>query len=266
MDLQYDILGQGPPIVMIHSPGVDSREWKHLVPLLAGSFRVITFDARGTGQSPAPQEPFSLVEDLYRLLRHLQTGDQEHALVKQGKVTLLGHSMGGQTATDFTLTYPEMVEGLILLAPSLSGYNYSPEFLDYMAHVNSLAPDIAKLVEASLDGPNYRVVMASQERDFLIEMQTSYMTRVFTEWRSFEVLWPQPPAIKRLEEITCPALFVKGDVEWADMEGVAQEFSRLPAIKYAEIAGADHMLALTHPRELAAAIIGFVNDTAAAGR
>ncbi len=251
MDLKYDIQGEGTPILLIHSPGVDSREWMFLVPMLARTNRVITFDGRGTGQSPAPLEPINLVEDVHRLLQHLHLE----------KVALLGHSMGGQTATDFTLTYPGMVECLILLAPSLTGFNYSPEFVDWMAQINSLAPDIGKMVEFSLSGPNYAVVMTSPQRDFLTEMQTQYMIRVFTEWKSFEVIWPEPAAITRLEQIDCPALFVSGSVEWNDMRLVAHEFERLPAVRFVEISGADHMLALTHPQELASAVQEFMRKT-----
>ena len=220
--------------------------------MLANSHRVITYDGRGTGQSPAPLEPINLVEDVKQLLQHLHLD----------KVTLLGHSMGGQTATDFTLTYPALVERLILLAPSLTGFNYSPEFLGWIARINSLAPDIVKMVELSLSGPNYAVVMGGAQREFLTEMHTQYMNRVFTEWKSFEVIWPEPAAITRLEEITCPTLFISGSVEWNDMRQVAQEFERLPAISFVEIPEADHMLALTHPSELACAIREFMPKTA----
>ncbi|MFM1654985.1 alpha/beta fold hydrolase [Brevibacillus sp. B_LB10_24] len=248
MDLYYEMQGEGSPIVMFHSPGVDSREWKYIAPILAKSWKVITFDGRGTGRSPAPQSPTSLVEDLRKLLEHLGLE----------RVTLVGHSMGGQAVTDFTLTYPSMVERLIVIAPSLTGFTYSREFTDWMASVNSAAPDIARLVDLSLAGPNYRVTMAGPHRDFLREMTTRYMTRVFTEWKSFEVLWPEPPAIERLEEIAVKTLFIHGRIEWPDMFKIAEHFKRVPSIRFAEIEEGDHMLTLTHASELAWHIRHFI--------
>ncbi|KWX69875.1 alpha/beta fold hydrolase [Paenibacillus jilunlii] len=248
MDLFYEIEGDGSPIVMIHSGGVDSRVWKYMVPELARSFKVITFDGRGTGRSPAMLEPTSLVEDLRRLLEHLGLD----------RVTLVGHSMGGQIATDFTLSYPSMVEQLVVIAPSLSGYVYSQEFTNYMTSVNAAAPDIPKLVELSLAGPNYRATMSSPQRSFLSEMHTNYMVRVFTEWKSFEVLWPEPPAIERLEKIAASTLFIQGTIEWPDIYNIAEHFKRVPAIRFAEIKGADHMLVLTHAEQLANCIQHFV--------
>ncbi|MCM3290473.1 alpha/beta hydrolase [Paenibacillus sp. MER 180] len=72
MDLNYSIYGTGEPIVLIHSGDIDSRAWGELVPLLARTHQVVTFDARGTGRSPAPQEPLNLVEDLRQLLDDLK--------------------------------------------------------------------------------------------------------------------------------------------------------------------------------------------------
>ncbi|URJ61331.1 alpha/beta fold hydrolase [Paenibacillus polymyxa] len=89
-------------------------------------------------------------------------------------------------------------------------------------------------------------------------MHTHYMTRVFTEWKSFEVLWPEPPSIERLEKIAASTLFIQGTIEWPDMYNIAEHFKRVPAIRFAEIEGADHMLVLTHAEELANSIRQFV--------
>lgn len=248
MELFYEIEGEGSPIVMIHSGGVDSRVWRYMVPELAQSFNIITFDGRGTGRSAAMQEPTSLVEDLRKLLEHLGLN----------RVTLVGHSMGGQVATDFTLLYPSMVKQLVVIAPSLTGFVYSQEFTNYMTSVNAAAPDISKLVGLSLAGPNYRATMASPHGSFLSEMHAHYMTRVFTEWRSFEVLWPEPPTIERLEQIAVSTLFIQGTIEWPDMYNIAEHFKRVPAIQFAEIQGADHMLILTHAKQLANCIQHFI--------
>ncbi|EPY13430.1 alpha/beta fold hydrolase [Paenibacillus alvei] len=248
MDLSYSIYGTGEPIVLIHSGGVDSRAWGELVPLLARTHEVVTFDARGTGRSPAPQVPLNLVEDLRQLLDDL----------KLEQVTLVGHSIGGELATNFTLSSPDRVARLIAVAPSLTGFIFSETYRGWIQQLNSLAPDVSKMIQFSLQGPIYRTVMASGQRDIFIDMHTQYFTRVFTEWRSFEVIWPQPRAIEQLEEIAVPTLFMYGTVEWDDMRMIAEEFKRIPRIAFVEIEGADHMLPLTHPQEMAPHILSFL--------
>ena len=250
MDLFYEVKGTGAPIVMVHSPGTDSREWQQITPILAEQYQVITFDMRGMGRSPSPQCPTDIVKDLKDLLDHLN--------LKQ--VSLVGHSMGGQVATAFALAYPSIVDRLILIAPSLSGFVYSQSFMDYMAQINAAAPDIPKMIELSTGGPNYRIIMESEHKDLFLEMHTQYMTKMLTEWKSFDVIWPQVPAIERLDELAPAALFVQGTVEWPEMKDIAEHFERVPFIQFSEFADADHMLTLTHGKRLAQLILNFLKE------
>ncbi|MGE7052772.1 alpha/beta fold hydrolase, partial [Paenibacillus glucanolyticus] len=112
MDLHYEVYGNGKPVVLIHSGGADMRDWSSVVPLLSEDFHVISFDGRGAGRSPSPIEPANYVQDLLSLLDHLN--------IPQAAV--VGHSMGGQIATEFAIQYPERVSELILIAPALSGF------------------------------------------------------------------------------------------------------------------------------------------------
>ena len=68
-------------------------------------------------------------------------------------------------------------------------------------------------------------------------MHTLYMTRVFSEWKSFEVIWPMPPAIERLEELLAGTLFIQGTVEWEDMQRIAEQFKRVQDIRFEVIEG-----------------------------
>jgi pimeloyl-ACP methyl ester carboxylesterase len=99
MDLHYEVQGKGEAVVLIHSGGADLRDWELIAPQLAQTYQVITFDGRGAGQSPPLLEPANYVEDLRQLLDHLHLD----------RVILVGHSIGGQIATDFALAYPDRV-------------------------------------------------------------------------------------------------------------------------------------------------------------
>lgn len=253
MDLFYEVQGKGTgsPILMIHSGGVDSRTWKNLAPALAESHQVITFDGRGTGHSPAPHAPMNIVEDMKSLLDHLNLAS----------AVLIGHSMGGQAATEFALKYPEMTDRLILIAPALSGFSFSKAYTDWVMEVNSFAPDYVKMTEFSLQGPPYRVTMSGPHRDFFSEMHLQYMKRVFTEWRSFELIWPETPAIERLEQLRAETLFIEGTCDWEDISLIADEFKRVPSFRHIRIEGGDHMMMLTHGGEIAGHIKRFLTSS-----
>lgn len=249
MDLHYEVSGNGQPMVLLHSGGTDLRDWTYVAPILSKHYHVISFDGRGVGKSPSPSGHVNYVEDLKELLDYLEIE----------KTVLVGHSMGGQIATDFTLEHPERISNLVLIAPALSGFHYSKDFAAYMQSINEAAPDIDKMIELSLSAPSYRIVRASPHRDLYVKMLRHFMKRTL-EWPAFEMIWPQPPAYQRLDQLTTKTLFLIGEEELPDNRRVADCFRQIPAVRAVEISGADHMVTLTHPEELSRLITDFMED------
>ncbi|EFU42942.1 alpha/beta hydrolase fold protein [Paenibacillus vortex V453] len=249
MDLHYEVYGNGKPVVLIHSGGADMRDWSSVVPLLSEDFHVISFDGRGAGRSPSPIEPANYVQDLLSLLDHLN--------IPQAAV--IGHSMGGQIATEFAIQYPERVSELILIAPALSGFPYSEEMQAYMLRVSAAAPDIEKMIELCIEPPSYEITRNHAERGLMIQMLRHHFEHTFT-WATFDSVWPEPPAMERLEDISAKTLFIIGDHEMPDNRQVGEQFRRVPGARFVTISEADHMLTLTHPNELSRHIIQFVKD------
>jgi pimeloyl-ACP methyl ester carboxylesterase len=106
--LYYEIAGAGHPLVLIHEGIADSRMYDDQFGAFAQRYRVIRYDVHGFGRSGIPAGPFSGHEALHDLL---------HVLGVE-RTYLLGMSMGGGIAIDFTLTYPTMVDALITLKGS----------------------------------------------------------------------------------------------------------------------------------------------------
>lgn len=118
LDIAYQVFGTGPRD-LVYVPGwVSNIEVMWEDPVLAGIFRrlgsfarVITFDKRGTGLSdrvPDSQLP-GLEERMDDLRAVMDAAGSERA-------TLLGHSEGGNLSTVFAASFPERVDGLILVA------------------------------------------------------------------------------------------------------------------------------------------------------
>lgn len=103
--------GSRPDLVLLHSGVTDRRSWYETAGRLSPGYAQVAYDRRGFGQSIASPEAFRHVEDLRTVLDALEL-DQ---------VWLVASSAGGRVALDATLTYPERVAGLVLLAPAVSG-------------------------------------------------------------------------------------------------------------------------------------------------
>ncbi|NQF12950.1 alpha/beta hydrolase [Brevibacillus sp. HB1.3] len=249
MDLYYEVSGEGRPVILLHSGGADLRDWTFVAPILAKHYQVITFDGRGCGKSPSPTETANYVEDLLSVMDHFQLDE----------ATLVGHSIGGRIATDFALTYPQRVSKLVLIAPSLTGYTPSQPFTEWMQKIQE-APDVDRMVELSLSACPYRVVMASPQKDFMVEMAKHNLAKML-KWATWESVWPQPPAIERLKELANQTCLIIGMEDALDAKRMAEYFKEvLPERRFIEIAGADHKPTLTHPEEIARAITEFLED------
>ncbi|HEX8693713.1 MAG TPA: alpha/beta fold hydrolase [Longimicrobium sp.] len=107
-ELYYESRGSGPAVVLLHGGGLDHTSWDPQVDPLSRAFRVIRYDARGHGRSTPPTGPFSMADDLGRVLDHLGVR----------RAHLVGLSMGAGAAYGFAARHPERVETLTLVSMS----------------------------------------------------------------------------------------------------------------------------------------------------
>ena len=107
IELYYESSGKGPAVVFAHGSGGNHLSWWQQVPVFSLSYRCITFDHRGFGQSlnpPGAPGREAFVEDLRALLDHLEIE----------KAFLVAQSMGGLTCLGFALAFPQRTTGLVL--------------------------------------------------------------------------------------------------------------------------------------------------------
>lgn len=105
----YRIAGSGPVIVLLHGVGDNSTTWSPVHAKLAQRFTVIAPDMLGHGESDKPNADYSL-SAFANGLRDLLTA------LDIDRVTLVGHSLGGGVAAQFTYQYPEFVERVVLVS------------------------------------------------------------------------------------------------------------------------------------------------------
>ena len=108
--LEYEISGQGIPLLLVHGFPLNKTMWEPQLAGLAGAAQVITLDLRGHGGSQATPAPYSV--DLFAA----DLASFIDALHIQRRVVVCGLSMGGYVAMAFSRLYPDHLKGLILTA------------------------------------------------------------------------------------------------------------------------------------------------------
>ena len=128
MKLHFKKFGSGPPLIILHGVFGSSDNWKTLANHLMITFEVYLVDQRNHGLSPHSDDLNYQVmtDDLKELLHNEQIE----------KCCLLGHSMGGKTAMNFAVQYPEKIMKLIIV--DIAPKRYPPHHQNILQGVHSL--------------------------------------------------------------------------------------------------------------------------------
>jgi pimeloyl-ACP methyl ester carboxylesterase len=209
---------------------------------------------RGFGKSKSPTSYYSNHGDLRDLLDSLGIE----------RADVLGLSMGGAIAIDFTLAYPNRVAALIPVAAGLSGYRAtSNRALRDELNAAYERGDKERAVELSLqvwtDGPNRtpdQVDPDVRERIRAMTVHTFDLPDVEPWLQALE-----PPAIGRLAEVQVPTLFVVGDQDVEDILKIGDLIvTQVPGAQRAVIPGTAHHLNLEQPVEFNRIVLDFLNS------
>jgi 3-oxoadipate enol-lactonase len=117
--IAWEATGDGPPVLLIQGLGYARWGWDPVVPGLAGTFRVLTFDNRGIGESDKPAGPYTAREMAADALQVLDEAGIDRAHV-------VGASLGGMIAQELAVAEPGRVERLVLCCTTPGGARAVP--------------------------------------------------------------------------------------------------------------------------------------------
>ena len=110
------VLGQGPPLLLLHGFDSSLLEFRRLAPLLVDRHQLFIPDLHGFGFCPRPADgtytPATLLAQLEAVLAELLRRSDSTA------IGLIGASMGGSVAVELARRQPQAIERLLLLAPA----------------------------------------------------------------------------------------------------------------------------------------------------
>lgn len=252
--LHMTVSGGGPPVVLLHGFLASNQYWHECIRLLSENFTVYAPDLLGFGDSPKPRRArYDYAQHLEALQLSLRT------VGPSGPFTLIGHSMGALLAARYTVTFPHMVERLILFNPPLlkdsneATRTYKTTNVIYRL---GLTAGLHRIV-----WPAYRVAAYTNMLNSTAQEQTrpfdDYLFKhtAASRYRSFRRIIIQNTILADLSQTAIPTLLVNGNQDRPIYQRNAIALDHTGNITVTTVSG-DHHVPLRQPGKT----VGLITD------
>ena len=253
MQLNYKVLGQGEPIIILHGLFGMLDNWQTLARKLAEEYTVFMVDQRNHGRSPhTERHDYELMaEDL----RHFM--ESQFVL----KAHIIGHSMGGKTAMQFATHYPDMVDHLVVvdIAPKTYPAGHDAIFealfaLDLTKAENRKDVEVqlqSRIPEAGIRQFLMKNIVRDADNGFRLRINLPVIHQDYEKILS-------NPLIE--EPFEGPSLFVRGGRSgYVAVDDLALIQAYFPAAQLETIEQAGHWVHAEAPEELLEHLFTFLN-------
>jgi pimeloyl-ACP methyl ester carboxylesterase len=245
----YDEIGEGQPLVCIHTAGASSLEYQYISPLLAErGFHVLALDLPGHSRS------YPVNWQAHRTIH--EHAEFVYAFVKTlgiDKPVIAGCSIGGNSTFDYAVHHwNEMAAGI-----PMEGLGRSPTF-----------PQPNSLVHPSW-GPGWQDQMerAATEslswncpQDKINELKWQHRNSQVSAVGDLEA-WSQHDVLARLNEVQCPMLVIRGDDDfWVPRELADEAAEALPNSEMVHLPNIGHYPMFEDPALIADLITDFCTE------
>jgi esterase len=253
MILHTESEGAGEPVAVLHGLMGSCENWRGIRAALAARFSVVCVDLPNHGRSPhaATVSLSSMGDDVMETLDALGVG---------GRVSVVGHSLGGKVAMQMASDHAERLRGLVVV--DISPRAIQPVHLFVLRACQQL--DLASAGRRSeLDGALSRFVPQPETRDFLLKNVVRGADGRFA-WRvplqllidNYRVVSDAPPLVA---PYAGPSLFMAGETSpfrMRDDEALIRGW--FPAARFVTIPGAGHLVHADQPEAFVAAVRVFL--------
>lgn len=266
--IAYEVTGVGLLIVLVHGIGDSRAAYRFMVPaLVKAGYRVANMDIRGCGESSVEWSSYkrtAIAGDIVALVRQLG-----------GPAVLVGHSIAGGAVTIAAATAPELVTGVVELAPFTRKQQIRISDLRVTRYRNGTRHLMATTIFGSERGWFKYLDVAYpgvKPADWVTRnAQVAAMLKEPGRMKVLQSMGKISPADagEQLGNVVSPVLIIEGseDPDWASPRAEGQAIlSELPEGlgRLEIIEGAGHYPHAQYPEQTVALVLQFLSEVATA--
>ncbi len=235
-----------PPLLIVHGLFGSARNWGVIARRLGTERQVISVDMRNHGEShwTETHDYPGMAEDLAEILDH------------HGSADVLGHSMGGKASMVLALTRPELVRRLVVadIAPVAYGH-------DQIDNIRKMKAVDLEAIESRSDASDQMGDLEAATAAFFLQsldlQEKRWKLNLDVLERDMETILGFPEIEGRFDN---PALFLSGaNSSYVQETHHGAIHTLFGNASFEVIDGAGHWLHAEKPREVEAAVRGFLD-------
>jgi pimeloyl-ACP methyl ester carboxylesterase len=243
--LNYELTGNGLPLVMLHSGMMSRNDMQAQVEYFSNQYQVLALDSREQGRSSGSQTQITydlMSNDLIELLDHL----------KIKKTNIFGQSDGGITALLATHYYPSRINKLIIHGAVFNYSGYSPENIEGMKNYTWDARNLNDNDPSRFPGMAIESYLLGHNDLSGFEFHLQEMGR----------MWSSSPnlTIEDLNKIKVPTLVIVGDHHDVSLHHTIEMHEALINSQLFVVPGGTHFVHQEKPDLLHKVMQNFLNE------
>lgn len=253
--MHYERKGTGTPVLMLHAMSVSGSYWNKVIDNIKADHSLLLPDLVYHGQSSDwPHSTHLTHRDNAEMMRTLLETEG------QTSVHLVGHSYGGAAAVAFALQFPEIVDRLVLIEPSLPTLIFETSDTDLIAahvkmseqfdlHIEAGEPDKgwAVYIDARGGPGTWDKMPEDRKQKILATTKQAYAVG--------KAIMGNPLKLDDLHDLPHETLMIMGgETAPRDRRTAELVHENIPNCRVTVIDGASHMSPGSHPAEIANAI------------
>ncbi|MFN4282508.1 MAG: alpha/beta fold hydrolase [Alphaproteobacteria bacterium] len=246
--INYDIVGRGPAMVLVHANPYDRRLWMFQAARFSQFFTVVSIDIRGYGLSDKPTAPFTLEDMAGDVLGVCKTEGIDKAIVG-------GCSVGSGIALLIGLDRPDLAQALVLVGGSSRGGDNVQKRIDGFlsgdlpAYRHRYIPEL--FAPGFTDTKHGRWVLNMFDENSHT-LSAECIAQIFRARGGCNMT-------PRLGELKMPVLVINGEHD-GSMPGGTETARLIPGARHAIIPGTGHACSIEDPMAFDAPLIEFLKD------
>jgi pimeloyl-ACP methyl ester carboxylesterase len=256
LEIAYERVGRGPPLVLVHGAGDDARIWQPQLDALVDEFTVIAWDEPGAGRSSDVPADFGLANYADCLAALI-------GAVALGPAHVVGLSWGGVVVLELYRRHPGLVATLIL-ADTYAGWKGSLPAEEVRARVAGVR-QVLDAPSAGFAHPPGLFAGDPPARFAPLLAETAAGVRPASLRTQLSVM-AETDHRDLLPRITAPTLLIWGELDARSPLSVARQFEQaISNAKLVVIPGAGHVSNIERPEQFNDAVRAFCRAHEPAG-